>query len=579
MFTLKEFINGNSQILLDEEGPIQKAKFWKVKQSNKNWVEKLEKSDAHKYASEWLPAFGIYRYRESDGFDAKQLVIHKKGSIVKVIGYSGEREVLSQLFQWTLDTLSVMCKGYGVAPSEINQAIHQRKDMFDQWNTDFLPFLPDVEIQDANGKSIKTKSAPLVDGDTFAYLTFQNGVVQITKDLEKPKLIPYKDLPDNRFVWHNSVLPVDYSDELLKDGPRGHFWKLINNTAREQEGRSDWSINQQQLAVIVNAYGYLLHNYYPPNNRNAIILYDRNSDPMRRMGGNGKSLIAQSLKHIKPQFSIDGERAGNCRDKFLWSGYKPFHRVVLFSDTTEKFTLAPLYNAITDGFEVEEKNKDKYVIAPENSPKIVITTNTPPHAFDRSDKRRVCFVPIGDFYGWHLDTSGDDPSDFHDGLLFGPNWSESDWEDYFATCVYCLKKFLDEGLQSFGDKERIEHSRIQICKGDDLLLKEMESFITLDCMGDNSITQQFGTGCFRSDALAIWDSPDFEKYKFIHPKTKRKIFFDLVAALGVEINSDRAQRLHPKKGVRDDFWMMSRPTQTVGDDGDLSKLFEGGDWG
>ena len=64
MFTLKEFINGNSQILLDEEGPIQKAKFWKVKQSNKNWVEKLEKSDAHKYASEWLPAFGIYRYRE-----------------------------------------------------------------------------------------------------------------------------------------------------------------------------------------------------------------------------------------------------------------------------------------------------------------------------------------------------------------------------------------------------------------------------------------------------------------------------------------------------------------------------------
>tara|TARA_B100000029_G_scaffold222645_1_gene220467 strand:- start:74 stop:967 length:894 start_codon:yes stop_codon:yes gene_type:complete len=297
------------------------------------------------------------------------------------------------------------------------------------------------------------------------------------------------------------------------------------------------------------------------------------------MGGNGKSLIAKSLEHVKPQFSIDGERAGNCRDKFLWSGYKPFHRVVLFSDTTEKFTLAPLYNAITDGFEVEEKNKDKYVIAPENSPKIVITTNTPPHAFDRSDKRRVCFVPIGDFYGWHLDTSGDDPSDLHNGLLFGPNWSEDDWKDYFATCVYCLKKFLDEGLQSFGDKERIEHSKIKICKDDDLLLKELETFIKTECFADNSITQQFGTGCFRSDAIAIWEQPEFAKYKFIHAKTKRKIFFDLVAALGVEINSDRQQRLHPTKGVRDDFWMMSRPTQTVGDNGDLSKLFEGGDWG
>ena len=576
MFTLKEFINGNSQILLNEVGAINKAKFWKVSEKNKDWVDPLQRYNVYKYITEWLPAFGIHRYSESDkGVGDRKLVIHKKGPIVKVIGYDNDPRTFTQIFQWTLITLEQMHSQYGMSPKGIGEAIHNAGgDAWTKWVWNFLPDLPDVVV---NHKQVKPR--PLTDSDSFAYLCFRNGVVQVDRGLEKPKLIPYRNLNETQFVWHQSLLKVDYSDELLRDGPRGHFWELINNTCREQEGRSGWNLNEQQLSVLVNAYGYLLHNYYPPNNRNAIILYDRNSDPMRRMGGNGKSLIAQSLKHIKPQFSIDGERAGNCRDKFLWSGYKPFHRIVLFSDTTDKFTLAPLYNAITDGFEVEEKNKAKYVIAPENAPKIVITTNTPPHAFDRSDKRRVCFVPIGDFYGWHLDTSGDDPSDLHNGLLFGPNWSEDDWKDYFATCVYCLKKFLDEGLQSFGDKERIEHSRLQICKGDELLLKEMESFIKTECFADNSITQKYGRGCFRSDYFRLWESPDFEQYKYHSNKFKRRVFFDLCAALGVEINPDRLQKLHPTTGARDDFWMMSRPTQTVGDDGDLSKLFEGEDWG
>ena len=43
MFTLKEFINGNSQILLNEDGAINKAKFWKVSEKNKDWVDPLQR--------------------------------------------------------------------------------------------------------------------------------------------------------------------------------------------------------------------------------------------------------------------------------------------------------------------------------------------------------------------------------------------------------------------------------------------------------------------------------------------------------------------------------------------------------
>ena len=48
----------------------------------------------------------------------------------------------------------------------------------------------------------------------------------------------------------------------------------------------------------VRSYGYLLHNFYPPENRRAIVFYVRATE--WKAGGNGKSIVAKSFQHIKP---------------------------------------------------------------------------------------------------------------------------------------------------------------------------------------------------------------------------------------------------------------------------------------
>jgi len=77
---------------------------------------------------------------------------------------------------------------------------------------------------------------------------------------------------------------------------------------------------------------------------------------------------------------------------FCSDGYTPDKRVVILSDTSQEFNFERLYNQITDGFTVEWKNGQKYVMDPDESPKLVITTNFTINSISRSDKRRQFFT-------------------------------------------------------------------------------------------------------------------------------------------------------------------------------------------
>ena len=54
---------------------------------------------------------------------------------------------------------------------------------------------------------------------------------------------------------------------------------------------------------------------------------------------------------------------------------------------------------------------------PDESPKLVITTNFTINSISRSDKRRQFFVPIGTYYGTLWDGKHKTPADVHGGYL------------------------------------------------------------------------------------------------------------------------------------------------------------------
>ena len=75
--------------------------------------------------------------------------------------------------------------------------------------------------------------------------------------------------------------------------------------AESGEGLSEWKwiVSPDMLSTLVSAYGYLTHDFYPPDQRKAVILYDRTTG--FKDGGNGKSILAKSLDHIRPSHLVD----------------------------------------------------------------------------------------------------------------------------------------------------------------------------------------------------------------------------------------------------------------------------------
>ena len=78
---------------------------------------------------------------------------------------------------------------------EVFAALGFCSDIFDKKGLATLPKKKGVEV--------------LKDNATNAYVFFQNGWVEVTADATSA-LKPYEDIPANKFVWENSIIPYDY---------------------------------------------------------------------------------------------------------------------------------------------------------------------------------------------------------------------------------------------------------------------------------------------------------------------------------------------------------------------------------
>ena len=230
------------------------------------------------------------------------------------------------------------------------------------------------------------------------------------------------------------------------------------------------------LQTLVTSYGYLLHNFYPPENRRAIVFYDRTAE--WKAGGKGKSIVAKSFKHIKPWHFVDMKKEKSGDNRFLMSGFTPDKEIVVLSDTRKEFDLESIYNQITDGFTLEDKGVAKLVIPEDRAPKTIITTNYTIDASARSDRRRLWCVPISTYYGEQEELTGKTPADFHGGRLLDKHiWDEKEWGAFYTTCVHCLDQYLKHGLQKFDDNVLQERQLLKVVYGDQTLLEELTSFI------------------------------------------------------------------------------------------------------
>ncbi len=276
----------------------------------------------------------------------------------------------------------------------------------------YLEFLETLEL---NFKKDKRKKA-------FKY--YNNCYVVISKDdvVEKN----YSEL--NGEVWSKQILKRNY----YKSDSDTDFAKFLHNVCRG---------NKERVNALFSAIGYLQHGYKDSSNSKAVCFLDeRFSDSA--YGRSGKGLVGRALSKMCSLANVDG-RNFKFGKSFAFQSVSLDTEVIFFDDVNQKFEFEKLFSIITDGINVEKKNKDEFYIGFEDSPKILITTNYSLRGVDDSTLDRQFVVEFSDYYN-----KNHCPIDEF-GKNFFENWNEAEWNSYDNFMLSCVQLFLREGLMEY----------------------------------------------------------------------------------------------------------------------------------
>jgi hypothetical protein len=260
------------------------------------------------------------------------------------------------------------------------------------------------------------------DAENTAYIYFNNGAVEVTK--EGSKLIDYIDL--DGFVWRKHIINKDFKKI---DYSGCDFEKFVYNIAGKDTAKEK---------SIKSTIGYLLHSYKNSAQNYAVILNDEviSDNPN---GGTGKGILINAISKLKRCAIIDG-KTFSFDKSFPYQTVGVDTQMIVFDDVIRNFPFEKLFSIVTEGITIEKKNKDAIKIPVESSPKIIISTNYAIGGEGSSFERRKWEIELAQHY-----TLKNTPLQEFGHLLFD-QWSDSEWMKFYNYMINCLQLYLAEGL-------------------------------------------------------------------------------------------------------------------------------------
>src|SRR5690606_22477319 len=198
---------------------------------------------------------------------------------------------------------------------------------------------------------------------------YQNGFLSITKS--KKEFIQYTELEG--YIWNTQILPRNFKE--LTKRPTSDFEKFVYNVSGGAAAKTQEEIQKanKRFGSICTALGYLMHDYKNPAHSPAVIFNDEviSENPE---GRTGKGLLAESIKHFKNTVTFDGKSFSFDRS-FIYQKVELDSKIMFFDDVKRNFNFEMLFSVITNGIDVEKKNKGTFTIPFEKAPKVVVATN------------------------------------------------------------------------------------------------------------------------------------------------------------------------------------------------------------
>ena len=300
----------------------------------------------------------------------------------------------------------------------------------------------------------------LKDTKNVAYKAFKNCIVKITKN--NYKIISYEDLAES--VWESSIIKREFQGSLnlfdASSNKRKNLFKTFiemavlykNTDSNSEDWRDEYMSDkstEKTLLSLRTALGYLIHSYNDPSCAKAVFFVDKLSTEEKPEGGTGKSLIAGSINHLISQSTQDGKKYKdnpNLGGRFQFSNVDEDTKNIFIDDLRKDFSIESIFTMVTGDIEVERKGKDKIVIPKEKRPKIVLTTNYQISNQSTSYKRRIHQVALGDYWNRCIN-EGINPKDEIGKELFGYEFSQEDWDDFYVCIIECISDYLRLGLK------------------------------------------------------------------------------------------------------------------------------------
>jgi hypothetical protein len=313
---------------------------------------------------------------------------------------------------------------------------------------------------------LKTHTKKLLsDSKNEMFFPFQNGVAKVTK--KGFSLIPYSGLKD-LCIWGNHII----KSELNVTNEKSMFEDFINNIAAHDPDR---------IHSVKAAIGYLLHRYYSSTCTKAVVLYDQKiTDRESAHGGTGKGVLVNALAHCRETVFINGKRF-DTKERFALQKVNESSQIVFLDDILPDFDFEYFNSILTDGWEVEQKNKTTLRIPFEDSPKLVISSNQIMRTKKgETAERRQFIIEVSDFYSQKLADTQTPLIDVH-GVEFFRGWDEDEWSRFYCFMLSCCSFYLQNKLP-INKTENVANNRFLQETSQDFIdwLKEKDFLLNTD---------------------------------------------------------------------------------------------------
>ena len=280
----------------------------------------------------------------------------------------------------------------------------------------------------------------LRDDRTTAYFFYNNTWVKITA---KDGIVPIEKFHDaGGMIWEDQI--IDRSIDIITDIDKlkhGEFftfiWNIITGHAAD-DPEQDLVDGFEKFSMMARTIGYILHNFKDPANPRAVILTDEviSDNPE---GGVGKGVFLKGLSKIKNMVTMDGKNFGH-QKSFLWQRVTLATQILALEDVSKLFNFEKLFSLITEGIEVEKKNKDSFYIPYDKSPKVLITSNYVIQGSGASHDRRRIEIELKQYF----------KPDYSPRDQFGHNlyddWTAEEWNLFDNFMMWCVQEYLTHGI-------------------------------------------------------------------------------------------------------------------------------------